>query len=373
MDPIRVLYVNGGIMDRGGISSYMMNYYRHIDRSKVQIDFVVHGFEKGVFDDEIKELGGELYNIPIKSNDYFGNVKALREIFRSEKYKIVHSHMDAMGAIVLKEAKKCNIPVRIAHSHNTEHLTNNKVKYYLNELARKNITKYSTQLCACSELAGKWLFGEKLVENRKVRIINNAIDVNLYQFNEEKRTNIKKDLALKDNFIIGHIGRFDYQKNHMFLLEMFSQLIKEKPNVKLVLVGDGHLKNTIENKIEELKLSKHVILLGQRADVNDLMNIFDCFVLPSLFEGLPVVAIEAQANGLPCFLSSTITKEVALTDNIKFLNISNKDEWITSLSKSQILNREIVGSDFLKSGYEIESAAEKLCDLYLNLEKECSK
>ena len=370
MEPIRVLYVNGGIMDRGGISAYMMNYYRHIDKTKIQIDFIVHGFEKGVFDDEIHAMGGTIYNVPIKSKDYFGNIKALRTIFNTGKYKIVHSHMDAMSLIVLREAKKCGILIRIAHSHNTEHLTNNKLKYFLNEIARKNIYRYATHMCACSELAGKWLFGEAMIKSGKVKIIKNAIELEKYRFDTETRNKLRRELDLEDKFVVGHVGRFDYQKNHMFLLEIFSELVKQKPNAKLVLVGDGHLRNKIEAKIQAAGLSDRVLLLGQRSDVSELLNVFDVFVLPSLFEGLPVVAIEAQANGLKCCLSNKITREASVTDKIKFLDIEGIKQWVEELSKKNDSNRTICEQKFIELGYEINGAAEKLCKMYTDLLKE---
>lgn len=298
MEIIRVLYVNGGLMDRGGISMHMMNYYRHLDKSRIQIDFVVHGFEKGIFDDEIYSLGGKIYNIPLKSKDYFGNIKALKEIFDTGKYKIVHSHMDAMNMVVLKIAKKCGIPIRIAHSHNTQHLTNNKIKFAINEYARLNISKYATHFFACSEKAGRWLFGDKAVNNGKVTVIYNAIELEEFTFKQLKRDFLRDALDLKNNFVIGHIGRFDYQKNHLFLLDVFNETLKLTENVKLLLIGDGHLRDEIITKIKKLGIEDKVIMMGVRSDINDLLNVFDVFILPSVFEGLGTVVIEAQANGL---------------------------------------------------------------------------
>lgn len=369
MGPIRVLYVNGGIMDRGGISAYMMNYYRHIDKSKVQIDFVVHGFEKGAFDDEIQELGGEIYNVPVKSKDYVGNVKALRRIFRSGKYKVVHSHMDAMGTVVLKEAKKCDIPVRIAHSHNTEHLTNNKLKFLLNEFARKNITRYATHFFACSEPAGSWLFGKKNTEAGRIKYVKNAIDLDRYVYNEPVRIQIRKELNIENNLVVGHVGRFDYQKNHFYLLEIFKSLLQIEPEAKLILVGDGHLKLKILKKIEELNIVNSVILLGIRDDVNIILNAFDIFVLPSHFEGLGIVLVEAQANGLNCITSKSIPSEVNITGNVKFLPIDNsgKKIWVkTIVARNNNNDRKTDLNKFSLSGYSIKSEAKKLQELYLN-------
>lgn len=370
MEPIRILYVNGGIMSRGGIESYMMNYYRNLDRDKIQIDFIVHGFEKGVYDDEIKLMGGRIYNVPVKSKDYIGNIKALRKIFLSGQYKIVHSHMDAMSTVVLKEAKKCGIPIRIAHSHNTQHLTNSRLKFILNEYARKNIKKYATHLFACSEDAGKWLFGKKSFDDGKVKIINNAIDLNKFKFDIIKRQKIRNELGIKDEFVIGHVGRFDYQKNHSFLLDIFKGVLEKLPKSKLILVGDGHLKNEIFNKIKKLNIKDNVIILGLRDDVNEIINAFDIFILPSLFEGLGIVGVEAQTNGLQCVLSDVIPKEIRITENVEFISLNeNPEVWVekvVSISKKN--NERQENSELLKfCRYDINTEAKKLQKLYFDL------
>lgn len=373
MKPIRILYVNGGIMHRGGIESYMMNYYRHIDRTKVQIDFIVHGHEKGVYDDEIKSMGGKIYHVPVKSKDYFGNIKELKKIFKTGRYKIVHSHMDAMSMVVLKIAKKCGVPVRIAHSHNTQHLTNNKLKFILNEYARKNISKYATHLFACSEEAGRWLFGDKNFDIGNVKIINNAIDIEKFKFNKEKREKLRKELDLEENFVIGNIGRFDYQKNHLFLLDIFKETLNYIDNAKLILIGDGHLKSKIEEKILELNIKDNVIMLGIRTDINDIMNIFDIFILPSLFEGLPVVGIESQANGLPCLFSEDITKEVDFTKNSYFIKRdTNLKLWTDIIYK--IYERKMIRLDvenkLIITKYNINKEALKLQNIYISMMEE---
>lgn len=370
MQPIRILYVNGGIMNRGGIESYMMNYYRNIDRSKIQIDFVVHGFDKGVYDDEIKSMGGVIYNVPIKSKDYLGNKRELKKIFLSGKYKIVHSHMDAMNMVVLKLAKQCNIPIRIAHSHNTQHLTNNRIKFLINEYARKNINKYATHFFACSDDAGKWLYGEKLFLNGQVKIIKNAIDLNQFRFDLNKRNKFRKELKLRDEFVIGHVGRFDYQKNHLFLLELFKKVLEYIPNSKLVLVGDGYLKNKLLSKINELNLDDKVIMLGSRANVNEMFNIFDMFILPSIFEGLGIVGIEAQANGLNCVMSDVIPSEVKIIDKVKFISLNEEYLlWVKEIIniKNSDKNRGFYKDLFNYSGYNIKLEVKKLENLYLKL------
>lgn len=370
MAAIRVLCVNGGIMDRGGISAYMMNYYRHIDRSKVQFDFVVHGFQTGVFDDEIRSMGGHLYNVPIKSKNYLGNILALKRIFKTGKYKIVHSHMDAMGMVVLRTAMKCKIPIRIAHSHNTQHLTNSPVKFIFNEHARKNISRYATHLFACSEDAGRWLYGDTAFNDGNVTLINNAIELDDFAFSSPKRNLVRERLGLEGNFVIGHIGRFDYQKNHMFLLDIFSATLEKIPNAKLLLIGDGHLREQIEDRIRNLGIEKSVVMLGLRNDVHDLLNAFDLQLLPSLFEGLPVTLIEAQTNGVRCIVSYGVPKSANLTNLISYISLEETAiHWADQISqiKHNSTEREGYRSMMSEVGYDINTEAPKLMNLYLSL------
>lgn len=246
MEPIRILYVIGGIMGRGGIESYTMNYYRNIDKTKVQIDFVVHGYGKGVYDDEIIANGGKIYHVPVKTKDYFGNIKGLKKIFLSGDYKIVHSEMDAMNYVVLKLAKECGVPIRISHSHSTQHLTQNKLKFIINEYARKRINKYANYLFACSELAGRWLYGDKKVENGEVKIINNAINLDKFEYSIKKREEIRRELGIENEFIIGHVGRLHFEKNQDFLLQVFQKVNELEKNTKLIIVGDRTIR--ISNK-----------------------------------------------------------------------------------------------------------------------------
>ena len=367
MTPQRILYVNGGIMHRGGIEAYMMSYYRNLDKEKLQIDFIVHGYEKGVYDDEIEMMGGKIFRVPVKSKNYIGNIKELKKIFDSNDYKIVHSHMDAMSTVVLKIAKKSNIPIRIAHSHNTQHLTTNKIKYLINEYARKNITKYATHLFACSEPAARWLFGSTNVDKGNVVYVNNAINLKKFTFDPAMRAKFREELNVEEDLVIGHVGRFDYQKNHSYLLDVFKRLVQEAPNAKLILVGDGSLKSKIQEKIIDYNLSNNIILLGVRDDVDKIMNAFDVFILPSHFEGLGIVLVEAQANGLKCIASDTIPKEVNINGDVTFLsaNQNNIGCWIRQILETDVNKRNSDISKFIAAGYGIKNEVKKLQQLYL--------
>ena len=363
---IRILYVNGGLMNRGGIESYMMNYYRHFDRDKIQIDFIVHdagGF--GYYDEEIEQMGGRIFVLPKKSTHPFTYVHQLKKILLNSDYKIIHTHMDAMGTWALKAAKECGIPIRIAHSHNTQHLTTNPIKLFFLEKARKNINKYATHRMACSDVAGKWLFGDN-----PFTVVHNAIEVDKFAFNKSEQNSIRNKYGVKDNdFLIGHIGRFDRQKNHDFLIDVFANVLKDNPNCKLMLVGEGYLMQNIKEKVSRLDLDNKVIFTGVRDDAYKYYNAFDLFVLPSLFEGLPVVAIEAQMNGCKTFLADTITKECQLSSKTFFIPLSI-DKWVKFiLEDSKKYMSHDVEFNIANSGYDINIEAQKLQNLYIELWK----
>lgn len=363
MGKIRILYVFGGIMGYGGTEAYLMNYYRHMDKSKLQIDFIMHGEGEGVHDKEILENGGRIYHVPVKSKDYFGNISGLRKVMIQNHYDIIHAHMDAMNSVVLKIAQEAGIKIRISHSHNTNYLTNNKLKIWVNDRAKKKIEKYATHLWGCSEAACKWLYGDKA----KFEIIPNAIEVEKFRFNQEKRNKLRKELGLEDKFVLGHVGRMEYQKNHEFLIKIMSE-INRNDDIVLVCVGSGSLEKVIKEQIKMLGIEKKVMLLGNRNDVADLLNLFDLFLLPSRFEGLPVVAIEAQANGLKCLFSSDVTNEVDVTKKNIFLSIHEGTEmWKEEITDN--MGKELIKEDRCRDivsekGYEINSAAEKLFEKY---------
>jgi len=372
MIPLRVLYVNGGIMNRGGIESYMMNYCRRFNKEKVQVDFIMHGFEEGIYDSEIKTLGGKIYSVPIKSKNYIGNIRALNKIFSTGVYTIVHSHMDAMSYPVLREAYKCGIPVRIAHSHNTGHLTNNRMKILLNEYCRKNLNDYATHRFACSAAAGKWLFGEGHGKSSEIILAKNAIDISKYSYNKQTRNRLRKELGTDDKFVIGHIGRFAYQKNHDQLIDIFHEITKRTNNTVLLLIGSGNLEETVKGKVRDLGLEDKVVFLGMVDNVHEYLNAFDVFLLPSCFEGLPVTLIEAQINSVRCVVSDVITKEAKISGNVNFVSLAQPSSvWADIVLKDQ--TRDRVRYPISETGlidYDIDIQAKLLEDFYLELHSE---
>ena len=363
MEPIRVLQIVT-LMDRGGLESMLMNYYRNIDRKKIQFDFLEHREGKHDFTDEIISLGENVYTVPpvnpFNSNGY---LSALDSFFQQHKeYSIVHSHLDCMSSYPLKYAKKNGIPFRIAHSHNTSQERN--LKYVLKMYSRSQIPKYTSNLFACGEEAGKWMYGKQ-----KFRILNNAIDAKKFIYNSEESTRVKKYLEIEDKFVIGHIGRFNSQKNHDFLIDIFEKIYRQENNSVLLLIGVGELEEQIRNKVEKLNLTSAVKFLGLQEGIPSLLQAMDVFVFPSLFEGLPVTLIEAQANGLPCVISDVITNEVNITNNIEYLGLEKEsEEWASHILKyKEDTNRKDMFEVICEKGFDINANVRWLEEFYLNL------
>lgn len=319
----RVLHVVPN-MNSGGIENLIMNIYRKIDRDKLQFDFIVHYNKKGVFDDEIEQLGGKIYRFPVMENkNLLKYIKNLNKFFKTHKeYKVVHGHMASLAYIYLGVAKKNGVPVRIAHSHGTSHLKSLKgyCKYIMFKFAKYNANYYY----ACSTEAGIYLFGK----NSEFEFIPNAIELDKFSYSEKIRKEVRKELKLDNKIVIGHVGRFNLQKNHNFLIDIFKAISEKNKNCVLLLIGVGELEERIKQKIKDYNLDNRVLMLGLRSDVDKLYQVMDIFLMPSLFEGLPLTGVEAQASKLKCIFSSSITKEVRITDNVEFADLSlGAEKW----------------------------------------------
>ncbi len=356
-EPIVVAQIMGKWLG-GGVESVIMNYYRHIDRSKIQFDFICDEDSTNIPYDEIEKLGGKVILCPPyqKLPKY---LKFLKRLFREKKYRIVHSNINTLSVFPLYAAKKAGVPVRIAHSHSTSNPREWKKNLMKNAL-RPFSKKYATDYFACSELAGRYLFSDKTFDKGEVKIIRNAIDVEKFKFDPEARKKLRKEIGIADDdFVIGHIGRFVEQKNHRFLIDVFAEVKEEKKNAKLVLVGQGPLCEEMEQKVKDLGLEKDVFFLGQRSDTNKLYSVFDVFCLPSLYEGLPVVGVEAQANGVPCAFSNRITKETIVNKNVILIDISKNFEEIAAAILSNQERCEVVEYPF-----DIEMSVEAIIKSY---------
>lgn len=326
--PRRILQVVT-IMNLGGLENFLMNIYRNIDRSKIQFDFLVHRKEEGFFNQEIIKMGGRIFHMPaLHPLTLYAHHKKLRTFFAEHpEYKIVHSHINEGTAFVLFAAKKAGVPHRIAHSH----IDTTLGKFgKLRDLPKPFVSTFSTQNFACSQKAGKWLFGTKAFT-----ILNNGISVERYQLNPKQRKTIRQKYNLGDlDCLIGHVGRFDTQKNHKFLLEVFSEFHKKYPGAKLLLVGNGSLESEIKEQVQKLNLDASVIYTGAVGNPQDYLSAMDLFLFPSLFEGLPLTLVEAQCNGLPVLMSDTISGESILTDIVRTKSLfDSAEEWAADLQK----------------------------------------
>lgn len=344
----------------GGVESVIMNYYRHIDRSKIQFDFICDEDSTDIPYDEINSLGGRVIICP-PYQKVFKYQKFLIDLFRKNKYRIVHSNINALSVFPLRAAKRAGVKIRIAHSHSTSNKQEWK-KNILKNILRPFSKKYANVYFACSELAGRWLFGDKTFDEGKITIINNAIDLNKFKFNKDTRDKLRKELDIKDStLVIGHIGRFVKQKNHEYLIDIFNEVHKKNKDTKLLLIGQGPLKRDIEDKVKELNLTDSVIFTGQVNNASDYYNAMDIFVLPSLYEGLPVVGVEAQANGLLCELSSDMTKETKVLNTTRFISLNESPkEWA-----NQILD------DY--KGFKRKDSYKEMTDKNFNIDKEAGK
>lgn len=358
--PIRILHIVT-YMGRGGLETMLMNYYRSIDRTKVQFDFLTHRDFRADYDDEIEALGGKIYRLPNLnpfSRSYLG---ALDRFFGEHpEYRIVHSHLDCMSAIPLKAAKKHGVPVRIAHAHNSNQPRD--AKYLLKLFYKHRIARQTTQLFACSGEAGRWMFG-----SADFRVLNNAIDAGKYAFDAALRSGVRRELGVSgDAVLVGHVGRFDPQKNHSFLLDIFAKM---PGDTRLLLVGDGVLRPDAERRAEELGIRERVIFAGVRTDVDRLLQAMDVFLFPSLFEGLPVSIVEAQAAGLPCLISDKVPIECKKTDLVTQIPLdASPTEWAEAVLSAAEMPRGDTLAQIREAGFDIRANAEWLQNHYLSFE-----
>ena len=356
---IRVLQVVTH-MNRGGLETMLMNYYRHMDRSQVQFDFLVHRKERADYDDEIEALGGKIYRLPVLNPFSKIYKKELRQFFKEHpEYKVVHVHQDCMSSVVLKEAKAQNVQCCVAHSHSASQDKN--VKYLIKMYYRREIPKYSDYLFACSQNAGEWMF-----RGTKFQMLNNAIDASKYIFDMAMRNKMRKFFGISDDTIlIGHVGNFTRPKNHSFLIDIFESISK-KTKTKLILVGDGLLRKEIEEKVKYKGLENKVLFLGSRKDVPDLLQMMDVFVFPSTYEGLPVTMIEAQAAGLSCFISDKVSIECKRTDLVQQIPLTaGADYWADEILKAKMTSRKDTYEEIKVAGFDIQENAKKLQQFYI--------
>ena len=347
-------------MGIGGAETMIMNMLRYLKSNEYSFDFVVHSSQKGEFDDEIKNLGCNIYRCPEFSFKHLIKyVHWWRKHLKEHKYDIVHGNYRQSAPIYLQEAKRCGIGT-IMHTHSASSRSRFSK---LRRIPAKVIYKYSDYIFACSEKAAIWLFGEKILLDTKFKIIKNGIDMSAYTFNHSTREKYRKDLNIEDNYVVCHVGRFAPMKNHIFLIDIFSEIRKIIPDSILLLIGNGELKEDIENYVQKKNI-KGVRFLGIRRDVPQLLQAADVFVLPSLFEGLPVSLLEAQAASLPCIFSDSITNEAVISSNAESLSLHESLElWakkIISISKQETRCMR----DYSNNSFNIQASVLEILNCY---------
>ena len=361
---IKVAHVIGMAIN-GGTEALWLNYYRNINRDLFQFDFLVESESKIIKKEEIEKLGGKVIIIPSYKN-IFKYMKVLKKIFIENKYDIVHSNMNSLSVFPLKAAKQAKVKIRIAHSHSTS----NKIEWKKNiikNLLRPFAKKYSTHYFACSESAGRWLFGNKTYNKGEVVIINNAIDIDKFKYNIKNRIDIRKEYdVLENEMLIGNIGRMMPQKNQIFLIDAFYRYHLKNPKSKLMIINDGPLLNELKMKVDNLNISNSVLFIGPKSDVFRYYSAFDLFALPSLYEGLGIVVVEAQANGLTSLVSNFVPREVDATGHVHFLDL-NVDDWVSDFNNTRRFFWEECKLSLEKNNYCIKKAAKNLENIYISL------
>lgn len=361
--PIRIGHIVGKMMG-GGVEAMLMNYYRHINKNKIQFDFIIDNDSTIVPYDEIALLGGRVLKIAPYQKIHQYN-KDLFALFKENNYSIIHSHINSLSVFPLRIAKKAGIPIRIAHSHSTSapgELSKNILKNILRPVA--NI--YPTHFCACSKSAGDWLFGKSISKKDQLQIVNNGIEIDKFYFNESYRKKIRNELKIENKFVIGHTGRLSYQKNQKFLINLLPDIIKIKSNAILLLIGDGTEKNELIKLAQDLKVKERVLFLGNRIDVYRYYNAMDVFVFPSKYEGFGISAIEAQVSGMPVVTSEAIPVEAYLTNKCKSVSLKeNKTTWVEAIVNEKANNRYDNEESYYE--FEIKENAIKLEKFYLEI------
>ncbi len=352
-----------GLTDNlGGIESFFMTYYRRLSKKKFHFDFVTI-FPKIAFQEELEKDGCKIYSLPNFKRHPYLYQKELRKVIKENAYDVVHVNMlSAANILPLKVASFLGVNKIIAHSHNSN-IPKGTVRKIFHLKNQKKIGRYANTLVACSKKAGNWLFGE----NVNFTIIHNAVEIDKFKYNESYRKQIREKLNVKDAYLIGHIGRFCEQKNQEFIIEVFKKCRNEKEKMKLLLIGDGKDKEKIKQKVKLLDLEEDVIFLDSTPNVYQYYSAFDLFIMPSKFEGLVIVGVESQANGLTTLFSDTISKEIKANDKVEFLSIQDATVWkdrILFLAKSGAASRHFDREKFKNAGYDIDTQTKNLERIY---------
>jgi len=363
-EPARILHVLGAL-DLGGAESRIMDLYRSIDKEKMQFDFMIHTTKECYFNKEIRELGGNIYCVPcFRLYNYFSYKKAWKKFFEEHKgFRAVHGHMTSTAAIYLPVAKSGGVPITIAHARSAG--VDKGLKGKLTRFLRRNLAKCADLKIACSQIAAESVFGKTAVDAGEVMIIPNAIDLERFCFNKAKREEMRNKFGISDKWVIGHVGRFHYAKNHLYLIRIFSEIAKQNEDAVLMLLGDGSERKNSEELAEELGIREKVLFLGNQKNVSDYYQAMDYVVFPSRYEGLPGTIVEAQATGLRCIISDTIAKEVACTDLVSYESIEKEPRvWADVVIAGKEYERGSRIEELRKKGFDVSGQVSMYEEIY---------
>ncbi|MGN0949382.1 MAG: glycosyltransferase family 1 protein [Mitsuokella sp.] len=354
--------------DKGGLTGYILNNYRRIDKSKFQFDFITYDDHLD-FQDEVTSLGGKIYKFPHPTK-FYQYYKKLKDIRDENGYKIIHFHMSYANIVPIVAAKLAGFPRIIIHSHSTGLDTPSylvrQVKICLHKLGKHLLPLLATDYLACSELAAQWMYPHGLLKKKKHRVMYNAIDLARFRFDSTVRQQTRSKLGIPDDcYVVGHVGRFTYQKNHEFLIDVFDQVCRLNPKSLLLLIGDGPDRPQIEEKVKTLNLSDKVKFLGQQADISSFYQAMDVMVLPSRFEGLCIVAIEAQMAGLPCVCSEALPQETKVSCDFTYKPLSDSAEsWAECVLEKKGVVRKDQTEALRRAGYDSYAEIKRIERLY---------
>lgn len=361
---IKVLQVITSLEGGGGVQMLLKNYHKYIDKDKIIFDFIVYGDKIGELESYFESYGSKVYHIPPKTKSLIKSLYQMRKIIKNGGYNVVHVHQDIMSVFPIYFAKKAKVDLRIAHAHNA-FKSSNKIKIFIHKVLIVFLKKYSNYWSACGKEAAVDLWGKENVSLGNINIINNAIDVNKFIFNEGIRTEIRKELMVENKFVIGNIGRLSEQKNHKFIIDIFKNINDIDKETILLLVGKGELESEVREEVKKLGLENNVRFLGLRNDIDKILQGIDVFLLPSKFEGLPIALVEAQSSDLPCVVSDVVTKEVKITDKVEYMSLDKDAKaWAKKILSYKNNKRYDTSKLIKKVGFDISEQAKSLENLY---------
>ncbi len=368
---MKILMILDNLSCDSGVSSIVMNLYNRIDRNKIQIDFLIFKEGNNSYAEEIRKNGSEIFCLksPLKPGQSLRAILNLKKFFKNnaKNYDIVHLHSPTLNEFTLKYARKYGIKNRIIHSHSTM-MSSNKIKKFLNKILLRNTCKYANKYWACSTEAAIFLYGKVFCENHSIELIKNAVEPDKYRYDCEKRNKLIEEYDIQDKTVIAHISNFNPIKNVIFLIPIIERTLKIRDDIVFIFIGDGQTKKNVEEKIKEKSLERYCIFLGRRSDVPNLLNLTDALVLPSIKEGLPIITIEAQANGVSCLISDSVTRETDI-GNAKFIPLI-QEKWVNEIVKIKPISdaERLKLCEFInKTDFNIEKEANRLQQIYTSM------